>query len=192
MHYGDEDEMCMVYLADYPPQGNCKSVIEAFVMANNVREENAGFHTVGSHRTVYGGSRSHTLEELAALWKAWSVCDRPIGQAVKVGRRQGQVAALTTNDSWKIHEASLMLMECDSGAPPCSFFRTFEFDGSGSQQFVPLLMESDCYKLVRRLIEIIPANEIRRMGEIVRQANTGVRRHGTRASLDSFSKRGRK
>ena len=171
--------------------GNCKSVTDAILMANNVREENAGFHTVGSHGTVYGGSRSHTLEELAALWKQWTVCDRPIGQAVKVGRRQGQVAALTTNDSWKKNEASLMLMECDSGAPR-SFFRTFEFDSSGSQQFGPLLMESDCYKMVRRLIEIVPANEKRRMGELVRQANTGVRGHGTWASLDSFSKRRRK
>ena len=55
VQYGDEDEMCMVYLADYPPQGNCKSVIDAKVLANNVREENAGSHTVGSHRRVYGG-----------------------------------------------------------------------------------------------------------------------------------------
>ena len=117
--------------------------------------------------------------------------DRPTRQAVKVGRRQGQVAALATNDSWKKNDASLMLMECDSGAPR-SFFRTFEFDGSGGKQFGPLLMKSDCYKMVRRLIEIVPANEIRRMGEIVRQANSGVRRHGTRASLDSLMKRGKK
>ena len=72
--------------------------------------------------------------------------DRPIRQAVKWTNVKAnivvkQVAALTTNDSWKIYDASLMLMECDSGAPR-SFFRTFEFDGSGGKQFGPLLMES--------------------------------------------------
>ena len=44
-------------------------------------------------------------------------------------------------------------------------------------------MESDWYDLVTRLIEIIPADEMRRMCEIVRKANTGVRRHSTRTTV---------
>ena len=39
MQYGDEDETCIVHQAEYPPQRNCKSVVEALVMANNVDEE---------------------------------------------------------------------------------------------------------------------------------------------------------
>ena len=45
-----------------------------------------------------------------------------------------------------------MLMECDSGAQR-SFFRTFEFDSVGSKQFGPLVMESDGYDLVNRLLQ---------------------------------------
>ena len=41
----------------------------------------------------------------------------------------------------------------------------------------------DWYDLVTRLIEIIPAGEIRGMGEIVRKANAGVRRHSIRATV---------
>ena len=33
MRYGDEEETCMVYQVEYPPQGNCKSVVEAFFIA---------------------------------------------------------------------------------------------------------------------------------------------------------------
>ena len=40
----------MVDQAEYPPQGNCKSVIEALIMANNVREEITGSHKVRSFR----------------------------------------------------------------------------------------------------------------------------------------------
>ena len=39
MQCGDEDEMCMVCQAAYPPQVNCKLVIEALVLANNAHEE---------------------------------------------------------------------------------------------------------------------------------------------------------
>ena len=42
----------------------------------------------------------------------------------------------------EIHEASLMLTECDSEAQRSSS-RTFEFDLSGTKQFGPILMESD-------------------------------------------------
>ena len=44
-------------------------------------------------------------------------------------------------------------------------------------------MESDWYDLVSRLVEIIPADETRRMGEIVKRANAGVRKHGVRATV---------
>ena len=39
MQYRFEGKSCIVYQAEYPPQGNCKSVIEALIMANNVHEE---------------------------------------------------------------------------------------------------------------------------------------------------------
>ena len=39
IQYGDEDDAC---LAECPPQGNCKSVIEGLIMANNVHEKDAG------------------------------------------------------------------------------------------------------------------------------------------------------
>ena len=57
-------------------------------------------------------------------------------------------------------------MECDRRAQR-TFFHTSEFAGRGSTQFGPLLMESDWYTSVGRLIEIIPADEVREMGEIV-------------------------
>ena len=49
------------------------------------------------------------------------------------------VASPNTSDPWEIHEMSLMLMECDSGAQR-TVFRTFEFDSFGSKQFGPSLM----------------------------------------------------
>ena len=46
--------------AGYPPQGNCMSVVEALITANNVHEEGVSSHKVGSHRRVFCGLRSHT------------------------------------------------------------------------------------------------------------------------------------
>ena len=46
MQYGDEKESRMLYQAEYPPHGNCMSVIEALLMANNLHEEDVGSHTV--------------------------------------------------------------------------------------------------------------------------------------------------
>ena len=60
----------MVYHAECLPQGHCKSVIEALIMASKWHEEDAGALKVGSHRRVYGGLRSRTREELAGQWKA--------------------------------------------------------------------------------------------------------------------------
>ena len=52
----------------------------------------------------------------------------------------------------------------------------------------------DWYNLVGRLIEFILALEVGEMGEIVRNANTGVKKHGTRATVlskaASFSEEG--
>ena len=39
MQHGDDEEVCVVYQAEYPPQGNCKSVVEALIMANNVHRK---------------------------------------------------------------------------------------------------------------------------------------------------------
>ena len=39
--------------AEYPPQGNCKSVTDALMMANNVHEEDVRYQKVGRHRRVF-------------------------------------------------------------------------------------------------------------------------------------------
>ena len=141
---GDEDETCMVYQADDQPQGNCKSVMEARILADNGCEEDVGSHKVGSHHRVYG----RTLEDLAAPWKAWSVYDRPMEQAVKWAHVKTNTVVKqvksgpAANDLLEIYDASLGLMECDSGAPR-SFFRTLEFDSCGSKQFGSPWIEPD-------------------------------------------------
>ena len=48
----------MAYQAEYPPQGNCESVVEVLIVANNVHEEDAGSFTV---EREHAGSRHHTL-----------------------------------------------------------------------------------------------------------------------------------
>ena len=82
MQNGDEEGTCVVCQVEYPPQGRFESVIEALITSYNVHEEDAGFDKVGSHRRVYGGLRSHTLEELTEFWQVWSEYDRPIEQVV--------------------------------------------------------------------------------------------------------------
>ena len=52
-----------------------------------------------------------------------------------------------------------LTMRCDSRAQR-SFFRSLELDSRGSKQFRPLLIESDWYNLVGRLIEVTPAEEV--------------------------------
>ena len=64
---------------------------------------------------------------------------------------------------WKVHEAALMLVECDSRAQR-TFFRTFDLDSRCSKQFCPPLMESDWNDLVGRVIDTILANEVRKVG----------------------------
>ena len=180
MQYGDEEQTCVVYQAEaeFPPQANCKSVIEPLIMTNSVHEEGAGSHKVGSHRRAYGGARSHTLEQLAEFGKVWSVYDRPMEQAVTWADVKSdivvrEVGAPATSASWETYEAALILTECDSGAQR-SFFRTFEFDSCGRNQFRPPLMESHWHNLVGGFIEVILANDVREMGETVRQAKNGV------------------
>ena len=51
-------------------------MIEALFRANNVHEEDVSSHEVVNHRRVFGGLKSHTLEELAAHWRAWCEQDR--------------------------------------------------------------------------------------------------------------------
>ena len=65
----------------------------------------------------------------------------------------------------------------------CTFFRSFECKSCGSKQFDPPWMESDGFDWVSHLIDTVLAEEIRRMGEIVRKASTGVRGHGRRATV---------
>ena len=92
------------------------------------------------------------------------------------------VASPIASDPLEMHETSLMLMECDNGAQR-SFFRTFEFDRFGDKQFGPPLVKSDSFDLISRISEAVPASEIQGMGDIVRKASTGVRRHGMRATV---------
>ena len=77
-----------------------------------------------------------------------------------------------------------MLVECDNGAQR-SFYRTFEFDRFGDKQFCPPLVKSDSFDLISRISEAVPASEIQGIGDIVRKANTCVRRHGTSATVPS-------
>ena len=69
MQYGDKDDTCMVDQVEYPAQGNCKSVIEAPIMASDVHEEDVSSHEVGSPRRSRGGLGSRPLAELANFWK---------------------------------------------------------------------------------------------------------------------------
>ena len=64
---GDE-ETCVVKQAEYPPQGKCKSVIEALIMTRNVRHEDPNSHKVGNFRGVYVGMQSRTLDHIASFW----------------------------------------------------------------------------------------------------------------------------
>ena len=73
MQYGDEEETSVVY------QASCKSVMEVMIRANNVHEEDAGSHKVGSRRRVHGSFRNHTFEEMSEFWPVWSECDRKAG-----------------------------------------------------------------------------------------------------------------
>ena len=61
MQYGDKDDTCMVGQAEYPAQGNCKSVIEAPIMASDVHQEDVSSHEVGSPCRRRGGLRSRAL-----------------------------------------------------------------------------------------------------------------------------------
>ena len=65
MQYGDEERTCVISQAEYPPKGNCKSVLEALIMASIVHDEGAGSHKVGNQSWIHGSSRSHTFDELA-------------------------------------------------------------------------------------------------------------------------------
>ena len=78
------------------------------------------------------------MEELAEIWKAWSVYERPIKQAVTWADVKGNImvevaTALATASSRKIFQTTLTLMEHDIRMQR-TFFRTFEFDSFGSMQ----------------------------------------------------------
>ena len=46
MQHGDDEEVCFVYWAEYPPHGNCKAVLEALIVANNLHQEDLNSHKV--------------------------------------------------------------------------------------------------------------------------------------------------
>ena len=93
-----------------------------------------------------------------------------------------QVAALATNDLSEMYEVSLMLMECDSGGQR-SFFRTFEFDGCGSIQCGRLRWNRIGTIWRVDSLKVYLSMKKRGVGEVVRKANTGVRRHGMRSTV---------
>ena len=98
-----------------------------------------------------------------------------------------EVAALATGGTpGKVCEASLMLMECVSGAQR-SFFRTFDCRLLRQQAARSALgVESDWYDLVSRLIEIVLADETRCMSKLVRKAKCGRQKKGMRATQRAF------
>ena len=57
------------------PQGNCKSVIEALIMANNVHEEDVSYHEVGSPRRFFSLPEGPDIGALAAVRRSWSEQD---------------------------------------------------------------------------------------------------------------------
>ena len=72
-------------------------------------------------------------------------------------------------------------MDCDSEAQR-AFFHTSDFDKRGSRQSGLHQMELNWYDLVGILLETLRADEVKEMGEIVRNGNTGARKHGIRAT----------
>ena len=74
-------------------------------------------------------------------------------------------------------------MECDRGAQR-SFSLTAEFDSVSDKQCGPPITEPDWHDLMSRILDAIPADEMKWMGEIDRKANKeGVRRPGTGATV---------
>ena len=63
-------------------------------------------------------------------------------------------------------------MDCDS-EPQRAFFHTSDFDKWGSRQSGLPQMELDWYDLVAILLETLRVDEVKEMGEIVRNGNTG-------------------
>ena len=109
---------------------------------------------------MYGCLKGRTLEELAEVWTSWSAIVRHSEHAVTwvevKANITGEVMSPLQNRPWKIHQMALMLMESDKQSQR-PFFRTSDFDAEGINEFGPPIMV-----------------ELREMGNIVRQANTGV------------------
>ena len=159
--YGDEEETCVVNQAEYPSQGNWRSVIEDLIWANNAHEEDADSHKVESHRRVYRGLR-YTLEELAECWKTWS----------ELGSRQVQHGGERDGDS-----CHCRLLE----TPPC----IAHADGIRRQSaahFVPhlrvwQLRQQATWPGWGNSCESYLPMERGRWGGMVRKANAGVKKH---------------
>ena len=67
-------------------------------------------------------------------------------------------------------------MDCDSEAQR-AFFHTSDFDKWCSRKSRLHQMELDWYDLVAILLETLRADEMKEMGEIVKNGNTGARKH---------------
>ena len=62
-------EESVVFQAECLPQGHCKSVLEALIMANNVHEEHEDTLNVLCQKRINGGPMVATTEALGQLWK---------------------------------------------------------------------------------------------------------------------------
>ena len=140
MQCDDEEQSCVVYQAEYPPQGNWNSVIETTIMASHVREEDVCSYKVGGHRKAFDSPKGQALEKLAAVWRSCGGQDWLVRQAVSWADVKANIvvkpgAAPSASDPWVTHGTLLVLMECDRAQR--SFFRTAEFDSFGEKQFGP-------------------------------------------------------
>ena len=78
--FGDEPDESVIFQAECPPQGHCRSVLEALIMANNLHDEHEGTLKVGCEQRISGGLSNATME----------------GNFVDYGRRGERVNSRTT------------------------------------------------------------------------------------------------
>ena len=123
---GNDEEVYVVYQAEYPPQGNCKSVIEALIMANNVHQEDLNSHKMENFHGVYGAFQSRTLEHIASFCAKLAGRDGKVDKAITWADVVKEVAVPRAAGFWRTCEIALILMESDEGSTS-RLFRNQEF-----------------------------------------------------------------
>ena len=79
---------------------------------------------------------------------------------------------------WTLCEGGAQVKESE-GRAQRTFFRTVKFDSCNSKQLGSPSAESNWYNLVGRLIEIIPSNEVREVGEVSQDSKCWRQRERT-------------